>query len=218
MKLRVHELHASTIHAPLALVPAAAIVDGVAAIKGDERLAGFGKGLWIAGALGGLVAGLGGIAASQEVKAEDPHARDMMFLHGIANLGVVAAVSAMAIYRLRAKPSLLQAAMGLAGSGLAVWTAYLGGEMVYAHGVGVKGMPDSALQGVAVSPPVLSREAAPTLAKDTLRGFRWLFDRAQRWLSRSEPLAQGVTGLRPEARVQLPPPSSDSRFIPAPLH
>ena len=43
MAMRVHELHAASTHAPLVLLPAAALVDLAAAVSGDRRQAALGR-------------------------------------------------------------------------------------------------------------------------------------------------------------------------------
>jgi len=80
MAMRVHELHAAMIHTPLVLLPAAALVDLGAATTGDARRAALGRRLWWLGVGAAGLAGVAGLAASQEIKADDSHAEDMMWL------------------------------------------------------------------------------------------------------------------------------------------
>src|SRR5262245_21965638 len=129
MGMRVHEIHPSLIHAPLVLLPTAAVLDIIAATRRDARLSRISEKFWIAGTTSGLVAGLAGMAASQEVKA-DSTANDMMFLHGIGNLGLVLAAAGITAYRTCCPASVGTGVIGLAASTAAIYTAYLGGEIV----------------------------------------------------------------------------------------
>jgi uncharacterized membrane protein len=186
MGMRVHELHAAMIHTPLVLLPAAALVDLGAATTGDARRAALGRRLWWLGVGAAGLAGVAGLAASQEIKADDSHAEDMMWLHGAGNFAILLGGVGLALWRTFRRPSVAQAAIGLGASALAMYTAYLGGEMVYAHGVGVRPMPRVAPAGVRRSPPVLSREAPGTFVRDAISGFAWLIRRT----------AQAFTGRR----------------------
>jgi uncharacterized membrane protein len=184
MGMRVHELHAAMIHSPLVLLPAAALVDVAAATTGNARRAALGRRLWWLGVGAAGLAGVTGLAASQEIKADDSHAQQLMWLHGAGNFAILLGGIGLALWRTFRRPSLTQAAVGLGASALALGTAYLGGEMVYAHGVGVSAMPRVAPTGVRQSPPVLSREAAITFLRDTVRGLVWLFRRTAQLFGR----------------------------------
>jgi uncharacterized membrane protein len=182
MTMRVHVLHPSLVHFPLALLPLAAGVDLLAPRRGHRAQGAdrVGKILWWMTAGSGLVTGLAGMAASQEVKARDPYVRDMMWLHGAGNVVVVAGALGMALWRQTHRASAGQALLGLLASGLSLYTAYLGGELVYSHGVGVTPMPASADTGVQQSPPLFSLRAPPVLLRDMWRGLQWLISHARR--------------------------------------
>ena len=195
MAMRVHELHASATHAPLALLPAAAAVDLVAAITGDRRKAALGRKLWWWGVGAGALAGVAGLAASQEIKAEDARSEDMMWLHGAANVTILLGATGIALWRSFRRPSVASAAVGLGACGLALYTAYLGGEMVYAHGVGVRSMPWIAPTGVRQSPSVLSASAPGTVLRDAVKGFAWLVRRTVRALAGRQPVNRGAFGI-----------------------
>lgn len=196
MAMRTHELHPAIVHAPLALLPTAAIVDLIASsFPRDRRLDGTGRTLWWATAASGLAAGLAGMAASQEIEVRSDRARDMMFLHGIGNVGLVLAALGVATWRSRNRACLTSAIAGLVAAGAASYTAYLGGELVYSHGAGVK-----ALGGAAAEAPALfSREGPPRLGRDALRGLRWLVSRARRAVWGGERVDR--TALGPIAEV-----------------
>jgi hypothetical protein len=131
--------------------------------------------LWWGVAGGGLAAGLAGMAAAREVHVEDPRAQDAMFVHGIGNLGLVLAAFGLAAWRSGHRASLATATLGATAMGAALYTAWLGGELVYGHGVGVKAMPAAAADA---SPPLLSAQAPGRLAKDAVAGLGWLLRRA----------------------------------------
>ncbi len=180
MALRTHELHPSIVHAPLVLLPATAIVDLLAAMSPlDRRLDRVGRRLWWATAGGGLFVGLTGMAASQEIELREERARDVMFLHGMGNFTLVLAAFGVAAWRTRNRASMTSAVAGLLASGFAVYTAYLGGELVYSHGAGVKVLGGAA----AESPALLSLQAPGRLARDAVRGLGWLLSRGLRAFS-----------------------------------
>jgi uncharacterized membrane protein len=187
MSLLVHESHPILVHGPLALLPAAAGVDLVAAIRGDPGLIRAGRDLWLAGTLSGLLAGLTGMAASQEVSPGEKSARDMMLLHGIGNLLIVSGALGMSLWRLRHRPTAASSLLGVLAVTAAAYTGYLGGEMVYSHELGVKRR-----ERVRRSPPLFSRQAPGELARDALRGARWLLANFSRALRGEEKLERAA--------------------------
>ncbi|HEY7371606.1 MAG TPA: DUF2231 domain-containing protein [Polyangia bacterium] len=195
MGLHVHELHAATVHAPLVVLPAAALVDLAASLSGDRRTAALGRKLWWWGVGAGAVAGVAGMAASQEIKAEDARSEDMMWLHGAANFAILLGATGIALWRSFRRPSVASAAVGLGACGAALYTAYLGGEMVYAHGVGVRTMPWIAPTGVRRSPSVASASAPATFLRDAVVGFAWLVRRTLRAFSGRQPVSRGAFGI-----------------------
>jgi uncharacterized membrane protein len=205
MALRVHELHAMATHAPLVLLPTAAVVDLAASLSGDRRQAALGRKLWWWGVGAGALAGVAGLAASQEIKAEDARSEDMMWLHGAANFTIVLGATGLALWRSFRRPSVAAAAVGLGACGLALYTAYLGGEMVYTHGVGVRNMPWIAPTGVRNSPSVLSPTAPGTFLRDAIKGLVWLVRRTARLFAGRQRINRGAFGIesldRPDAGV-----------------
>jgi uncharacterized membrane protein len=206
MPLRTHELHPSTVHVPLVLLPAAAIVDLAAALSPrDRRLDRFGRGLWWATAGGGLLVGLTGMAASQEIELRSDRARDMMFLHGIGNLTIIVSAFGVAAWRARNRASLSSAAAGLLASAAVIYTAYLGGELVYSHGAGVKALGGAA----AKTPALLSAEGASRLARDSGRGLSWLLVRGWRAVTERQKVDRGALGpIAEKAAAPEQPPAA----------
>ena len=206
MPLRTHELHPSSVHVPLVLLPAAALVDLAAALSPrDRRLDRFGRGLWWATAGGGLLVGLAGMAASQEIELRSDRARDMMFLHGIGNLTIVLSAFGVAAWRARNRASLTSAAAGLLASSAVIYTAYLGGQLVYSHGAGVKALGGAA----AKTPPLLSAEGATRLARDAGRGLSWLLVRGWRAVTERQKVDRGALGpIAEKAAAPEQPPAA----------
>jgi uncharacterized membrane protein len=204
MPMRTHELHPSLIHAPLVLLPAAALTDLLAALSPrDARLDRTGCKLWWGTVAAGLVAGLAGMAASQEIELRNDHARDRMFLHGIGNVTLLLSAFGVATWRSRHEASLTSAMTGIVATGAALYTAYLGGELVYTEGAGVK-----ALDGTAAEAPALfSREAPGRIGRDAVRGLGWLLSRGWR----------AVTGRQRIDRTALGPVAEAGTGAEAPL-
>ncbi|MFY0564994.1 DUF2231 domain-containing protein [Archangium lansingense] len=212
MEMRVHELHPTLIHAPLALLPSTVVVDLTAALTGDPRLDKAGRTLWWTTAASGLLAGFAGMAASQEVKA-DRHSRDMMFLHGLGNVGVVLGAFGVAVWRTGHRSSLVSSLVGLGSFALAAYTGWLGGEMVYTHGVGVKELTMKGEDLDLLSPSLTSRQAPARLLRDAVKGLGWLLGRARQVFTgreRLDPSAFGVKAV--EEKLEQPAASpSDVR-------
>ena len=201
MKMLLHELHPAVIHTPLALLPTATVADVIAVTTGDRAWAKVGRRLWVAGTLSALFSGLAGLAASQEVKLEEPRARDMVFLHGLGNAVITLGAVGVTLWRLARPPSPVQCAVGLAANVAAVYTATIGGKMVYELGVGINPMPVEGSVGTLKGPPLLSREAPQALLRDAVLGVRWLLGRARDVFSGAQPLASGAQGFGPGAQV-----------------
>jgi uncharacterized membrane protein len=213
METRVHELHPTLIHAPLALLPTTVIVDLAASFRGNRRLDKAGRALWWGVVGSGLLAGVAGMAASQEVKA-DKHPRDMMFLHGLGNVTLVVGALGVALWRTSHRASLFSNLVGLGAFAFASYTGWLGGEMVYTHGVGVKEltMKDGELD--ELSPRLFSRQAPARILRDAVKGLGWLLGRARRVFSGVEqldPSAYGVKVIEQKLGQQPPVEQGGSR-------
>ncbi len=172
MAMKLHELHPSLVHFPLALLPLSVGADLLGRITGSEELQDLGRRTIPLVAASGLLAGVAGLMAQTEVKAEGV-AMDQLKTHRTLNLGLVAVAGAMAAQRARQeKPSAAYIGLGLLGIAVMSYSAYLGGTMVYHDGVGVE-----AADGVRRRPkvPELSRrearKALQTAAADTKKGI-----------------------------------------------
>jgi uncharacterized membrane protein len=212
METRVHELHPTLIHAPLALLPSTVIIDLAATFSQDRRLDRAGRTLWWSVAASGLLAGVAGMAASQEVKA-DKHSRDMMFLHGLGNVTIVLGAFGISLWRASHRPSMLSSILGLGAFAFASYTGWLGGEMVYSHGVGVKDMTLKGEELDQLSPPLMSRQAPLRILRDAVKGLGWLLGRARGVFSgrdQLDPSAFGVKAVEQKLGTQ-PPVEQGSR-------
>ena len=209
-EMLLHELHPSVVHAPLALLPTAAVADLISVVSGDRAWGKVARRVWVAGTLSGLFAGVAGLAASQEVRMDSPRARDMTFLHGLGNSVILLGAMGVTAWRLRREPTVTSAVVGLAACGLALYTATLGGKMVYELGVGINPMPEDAPQGTLKGPPLLSTRAPVALVKDALLGVKWLASRARELLTGTRPLAPGAEGFRSGEDATLPLPLGTS--------
>jgi uncharacterized membrane protein len=138
MSVRLSELHPSLVHFPIALLPAAVGADLLANLTGSERLADAGRVLMPIAAASAVISAAAGLVAQEEVVAEGT-ARDILTTHRTLNLSLTMVGTAMAVYRMgRERAGAGYLALGLAGLGALGYSAYLGGKMVYEHGVGVK--------------------------------------------------------------------------------
>ena len=138
MAIRLQELHPSLVHFPIALLPASLAADAVGRFTGDEGLMDTGRRLMPAAAASAVLAGAAGLVAQGAVRAEG-RAHRQLTTHRNLNIGLVALTVLLAGVRARrSQPSLAYLLAGAAGVATAAYTAYLGGRMVYEHGVGVK--------------------------------------------------------------------------------
>lgn len=138
MAMRLQEVHPALVHFPLALLPISIGADAIGRFTGNKRLMWLGKRGIAASAIAGVAAGVSGLIAQEEVNVSGP-TMDMLITHRNLNLAVVAASSAMAIQRSRVeRPSLPYLLGGLAAVSALAYSGYLGGELVYRHGVGVE--------------------------------------------------------------------------------
>lgn len=138
MALRLNEVHPSLVHFPIAIMPVAIGADLLGRVSGSERLSDLGRALMPVAAAAAAISAVTGLIAQEEVKAEG-EAADLLVTHRNLNLSLTTVSALMAAWRWgkrQAGPGYL--ALGLAGLGAMSYSAYLGGKMVYEHGLGVK--------------------------------------------------------------------------------
>jgi uncharacterized membrane protein len=138
MPMRLQELHPAVAHFPIALLPAAIIADAVGVAKDDERMSEMGRLLMPAAVASMALTGVLGFAAQGGVRT-DEKSEQMLITHRTLNVsGLIAALALAALRSRTSRPGPAYLAAGLGLSALLVYSGYLGGRMVYEHGVGVK--------------------------------------------------------------------------------
>ncbi len=138
MGMRLQEVHPSLVHYPIAFLPLAIGADALGKVTGSRTLLNTGKFGMALTAVTGALAGVFGLIAQEEVKLRNERVGDMLVTHRTLNFGFVGLATALAVARARRrKPSLRYLAAGAASIGVVAYSAYLGGKMVYQHGVGV---------------------------------------------------------------------------------
>jgi uncharacterized membrane protein len=172
MAVRLEEVHPAIVHYPLALLPVAVGADLLGRVTGSDALATVGRTLMPIAATSAVVSAVTGLVAQEEVKA-DGEAADLLVTHRSLNLGLVTLSTALAVHRVRQKeqPGAGYFALALAGLGALAYSAYLGGRMVYEHGLGVRAA-DGLRDGDAHAlPPSSARAVARRVGHDVERGI-----------------------------------------------
>ncbi len=138
MTLRLTEIHPSTVHLPITLLPAALALDALALATGSRGMADAGR-LAIGAAFGSAVlAGVTGALAQGAARIEEGEPRALMTTHRTMNVTLTLALAGMAAHRAgRRWPGAGYFAVGLGALGAMGYSAYLGGRLPYEHGVGV---------------------------------------------------------------------------------
>lgn len=178
MPIRLQELHPSLVHYPIALLPLAVGADLLARVLRRPAMARAGRSLWslTTGAMAASAAA--GLVAQRAVRANG-RAHDLLVTHRNLNVGLFAGTAVLTALRHRGPPSAAGIAAGMAGVALMAYTAYLGGKMVYEHGVGVKtagGLDEGRAPALTArhwrdAARVAGANAAQALA-ETARGWR----------------------------------------------
>jgi uncharacterized membrane protein len=138
MAMRLQELHPSVVHYPIALLPVSLAADALGLITGNRSLLEVGRLTMPVAAASAAVAGVFGLIA-QEVVETDEESAEMLVTHRTLNLTLIGLAGAMAMKRFgRREPAPGYLAVGALGLGAMIYSAYLGGQMVYDRGVGVR--------------------------------------------------------------------------------
>lgn len=128
--MHLTELHAAIVHFPIALLPASLAADAAGLHQAGRA------GMALAAGSGALAAA-SGLIAQEEAAVEGP-AHDLLATHRTLNVGALGLTTALAAYRAGGRrPGVGYFAAGLVALGMVAYSAYLGGQMVYTHGVGV---------------------------------------------------------------------------------
>ncbi|HEX5819511.1 MAG TPA: DUF2231 domain-containing protein [Gemmatimonadales bacterium] len=137
MAMRLQEVHPSLVHYPLAFHPLAVVSDALGYLTGSRRLMQAGRWAGLLAAASAAAAGTAGLIAQEEVTAEG-EARDLLVTHRTINMTATLTIALLAAWRWRRRaPTPASLAIGAVGLGAMAYSAYLGGKMVYEHGVGV---------------------------------------------------------------------------------
>jgi uncharacterized membrane protein len=180
MAMRLQELHPALVHFPITMLPVSLATDAIGRATGNRSLLDAGRVGVALAAFGAGVSAVTGLLA-QESSEFDPTARDMLVTHRTLNLGLIGLTTLMAARRARRKqPSLRYLTAGLAGLGVMTYSAYLGGRMVYGHGVGVE-VASRAREGD--SPPLVPghlREAVQVSGRHVASGLKDVIGTAAR--------------------------------------
>jgi uncharacterized membrane protein len=195
MAIRLHELHPTLIHAPLGMLPVAAGLDLVCALNYDRSLDRTARTLWGLGTIGGLLAGTTGLAASQEVKITDANVQQAMLIHGLGNVLITVGAMGVLGFRARHRPTLASAMVAVGAVAATIFTGWLGGELVYARGVGVKRMAAAQGEGVSNSPELMSRESPGHFFGDVAKGFAWAMREAKKLATGEERLSRRAISI-----------------------
>lgn len=139
VKLLGHPIHPMLIVFPLGLLSTAVIFDVLYVVTGNADLATFSYWALVAGIIGGLSAAVFGLLDWLAVPA-GTRAKAVGLMHGAGNVVVVALFAVSFVLRMNDAtylPSILPLLFGVAGAAIALFTAWLGGELVYRLRVGV---------------------------------------------------------------------------------
>ena len=140
LKILGHPVHPMLIVFPLGLLSTAVVFDLLYLATGNEELAIFAFWAIAAGVVGGLLAAVFGLWDWLGIPS-DTRAKRLGLMHGGGNV-VVTGLFAVSWLLRTGDPtylpdSLLPLVLGVLGAGLALFTAWLGGELVYRLRVGV---------------------------------------------------------------------------------
>ena len=139
VKFLGHPIHPMLIVFPLGLLATSVIFDIAYVLSGNGDLAIFAFWALIAGIIGGLSAAVFGLADWLRVPS-DTRAKRIGMMHGGGNLVVVVLFLLSLIVRWSHPtylPDVLPVALSIIGGCIALWTQWLGGELVYRLRVGV---------------------------------------------------------------------------------
>ncbi|HEX5386762.1 MAG TPA: DUF2231 domain-containing protein [Gemmatimonadales bacterium] len=138
MAIRLQEIHPSLVHLPISLLPVAISADALGRATGSRSLLETGRQTIQVAAAGAAVSAVSGLIAQEEVNVQG-ETMDMLITHRNINLAATVLTGLMAVWRRgRYRPSVAYLGVGFAGIAALIYSAYLGGTLVYKHGVGVE--------------------------------------------------------------------------------
>jgi len=164
MAMRLSEVHPALVHFPIALLPVAVGADALGLMRGSRELHAVGRVGIVLAACSAALAGVFGFIAQETVEL-DREARPILQTHRTLNVVGLGVVTAMAIHRVaRKRPSRGYLIAGLAAVATVSISAYLGGKLVYSHGLGV-----AKARGIDPSDPTVFPKPERRAAKEAIR-------------------------------------------------
>lgn len=138
MTIRLQEIHPTLVHYPLAFLPLSILADLLGRATGSKALMETGRRTMPLAAVSAALTGAAGLIAQESVRTT-PRSAELLHTHRTLNASLIALGTAMAVRRLRSEqPGVGYLLAGLAALGAMTYSAYLGGKMVYEHGLGVR--------------------------------------------------------------------------------
>jgi len=140
--VRLHLVHAALVHVPVAFLVLGGLTEAIGLVGRSTRVARFGGGLVLVGAVAVVPTIATGFLAANVVTLS-AEAYETLEAHERNGWFVLAAFAVLVIWKAWNRgevPERMRIAYALAlvaGVALVVWGAVLGGRLVYGHGVGV---------------------------------------------------------------------------------
>ena len=134
--LPMHAWHPMVIHFPLVALLLAVTLDAASAWTGAARWRELATLLWWVGLLGAAAAVATGLIAYGKVEHSEP-AHLAMTLHRNLALLTISLLVLVAVWRWRRPQSRLAAGAGIVGALGLLTVGYLGGDLVFRHGLGI---------------------------------------------------------------------------------
>lgn len=177
MTMRLQEVHPMLTHGAVVALPTAIGVDVAARITDSDQLYRLGRALMPIATTTAAVTAATGLVAEQTVDVEGRGA-EMLSLHRTINLGLGGVATAMSGYRMmRRRPGWGYLSLGLAAIGAMTYSAYLGGNMVYAEGVGVEAAGGLQTKKSPKLKPENAGEVLRTVGRHLKAGIKSIFTR-----------------------------------------
>lgn len=171
MPMRIHEIHPALAHFPVALLPTAVAADLLGWATDNRQMNDVGRTLMWTAAATMAATGVAGFVAQAAVKT-NKESHEHLVTHRNLNVGLLVLTAGLALLRSRhARPSGVELVAGIGAAALVTYTGYLGGRMVYGHGVGVQ--PDGVM--LEKSPDLQAatlRKSATSAGENAVHAFR----------------------------------------------
>ena len=158
---------------------------------------------WGVGA--GALAGVAGLAASQEIKAEDARSEDMMWLHGAANFTILLGATGVAL--VAQLPAAQRRQRGGRSRRLRRWrcTPPTSAARWCTRTASASAPCRGSRRPACAAARRCCRPSAPgTFLRDVVKGFAWLVRRTVRALSGRQPVSRGALGIESIDRPGAP--------------